>query len=353
MSDLDTTQRHGEGLGSGSQASAATTHGGPQAVIAQRLVATHGRSIEALAAGVRASGSARDPTLWLALHQLLGMALTRQVQALADAASSAAPGATDDAAREPSPPPPGTTATNAPATAAAPAPPPHPVSLVARDVTILGVRVVAPAGTHADVIERCRAFIEPLLSRSPAMQERMQRSRVTIVVIPVHTRMTDLPQFRSLRGDDTFDGRDWSTVRGSGGTRAPDGSWSVGVAEEAIVQIPGASTYPAGYSMGMHELAHTLQSKGLTGRQRSRLNELYRDHRRRDANNAGGTWTDNYAAATDDEYFAQATNAFFGTNNMPGNQNGRDWLRMNDPQMYAFLVEVYESPAAEAEREPG
>jgi hypothetical protein len=360
MTELDQLERGGEVGGGTHEAPAAGPAANPRAAqVAQHLVATHGRSVDALAAGVRASGLAHDPALWAALQQLVGMAIARQVQAQAAAAGPAA--VTEGA----SPPPPdaaaaATTPTTAPGVApgvapsvapgvtpapAAAAAPPYPIAAEPREVTISGVRVVAPAGTHVDVIEQCRTFIVQLVGRNAEAQRRFQRQRVTIVVIPANTPMTSLPQFRSLQGDDTFDGRDWSTVRGSGGTRSPDGSFSIGIGEETLVTIPGAtaSNYPRTFSVGMHELAHTLHSKGLTRAQRSRLSELYRAHARRDPGNANGTWTDNYASANDDEYFAQSTNAFFGTNQMGTNHNGREWIAANDPEMYAFLVSVYES----------
>jgi hypothetical protein len=356
MTGLDQLERGGEAGGGTHEAPAAERTADPRAAqVAQHLVATHGRSVDALAAGVRASGLAHDPALWAALQQLVGMAIARQVQAQAAAGGPAA------ASEGASPPPPdagaatvgpttapglapGVTPAVTPAAATAAAPP-YPISAEPREVTISGVRVVAPAGTHVDVIEQCRTFIEQLVGRNAHAQRRFQRQRVTIVVIPANTPMTSLPQFRSLRGDDTFDGRDWSTVRGSGGTRSPDGSFSIGIGEETLVTIPGAtaSNYPRTFSVGMHELAHTLHSKGLTRAQRSRLSELYRDHARRDPGNANGTWTDNYASANDDEYFAQSTNAFFGTNQMGTNHNGREWIAANDPEMYAFLVSVYEA----------
>jgi len=39
----------------------------------------------------------------------------------------------------------------------------------------------------------------------------------------------------------------------------PDGTWSIGMPEENLVQIPGVEdTYGADHNIGMHELAHTV-----------------------------------------------------------------------------------------------
>jgi hypothetical protein len=212
-----------------------------------------------------------------------------------------------------------------------------------------GVTVVAPPGAHADAIDQCAVFIHQELGRNQFAQRKMAEARATIVIIPARTKMTDLPQFASLQGKTTFDGRDWSGVRGSGGMNAPDGSFAIGVAEENLRAVPGViSTYPTGYSIGMHELAHALESKGLTAAQKERLDGLYRRHQKADPGDTRDTFTDRYAASNVHEYFAQCTNAFFGKNegtdkDRRANHNGRAWLQAHDPDMYAFLVELYET----------
>ena len=241
------------------------------------------------------------------------------------------------------------TATSPPTTSAAQATAPATgvaqaeVAAPPRERMVHGVRIVSSAGVRPDAVDACATFVTQLVGDNEHAQAQFQRQRVTIVIIPATTKMTDLPQFSRLRGQQTFDGRTWDDVRGSGGMTAPDGSWVVGVSEENLVEVETAiGTSYGAFGLGMHELAHTLQSKGLTRAQQRRLDRLYSDHRKRDPDNAAGTWTDNYAAENTQEYFAQSTNCFFGTNSLPGNKNGRDWLAANDRPMYEFLVELYE-----------
>ncbi len=92
----------------------------------------------------------------------------------------------------------------------------------------------------------------------------------------------------------------------------------------------------------MHELAHVLESKGMTRAQQRRVKELYAAHQQRDPGDANDTWTDKYGSANEQEYFAQATNAFFGRNVMGANHSGRAWLQRTDPDVYAFLVDLYD-----------
>jgi hypothetical protein len=216
--------------------------------------------------------------------------------------------------------------------------------------TIDGITVVAPPGAHADAIDRCAEFIHQVVGRNEYAQHAMATARTTIIIIPAHSKMTDLPEFASLGGGKkTFDGRDWSTVRGSGGVNAPDGSFAIGVAEENLRSVKGVvSKYAKGYSIGMHELAHALETKGLTQEQKTRLQALYQGQHQADPTNAHDTFTDKYSAKNVHEYFAQSTNAFFGKNagkidKGHDNHNGRAWLQSKDPDMYAFLVELYET----------
>jgi len=234
-------------------------------------------------------------------------------------------------------------ATTPGAAARAPADP----SVLTREVrrTILGLTVVAPPGVHMGAIDAVAVIVQQMIGRNEVAQQRLTEARAAIVIIPARTRMTDLPQFAGLAGDDTFDGRDWETVRGSGGRTAPDGTFAIGVAEENLIAVRGViSSYPTGYSIGMHELAHAPESKGMTNNPPDRVQSLFRQQRRHDA----ADFSDSYAASNEHEYFAQATNAFFGKNvgaNPAGtpNRNGRAWLQQADPDMFAFLVEMYET----------
>lgn len=223
--------------------------------------------------------------------------------------------------------------------------------------TFHGVTVIAPAGTHATAIDKCAEFINLEVGRNQFAQQHLAAARTTIVIIPAHTRMTDVPAFSGLRGTQTFDGRSWEGVRGSGGMQQADGSFAIGVAEENLIAVRGVvSSYTTGYSIGMHELAHALESKGMTPAQQERLGALFKHQSKRDRADPSThheAFTDTYAASNQHEYFAQATNAFFGKNagahrDTPvghpiENHNSRDWLRLNDPDMYTFLVELYET----------
>ncbi|MEN9787315.1 MAG: hypothetical protein RLZZ299_2579 [Pseudomonadota bacterium] len=208
---------------------------------------------------------------------------------------------------------------------------------------VLGVTVEG-TDVSPSALDACEAFLVASLSMRPDIQTRLARQRVTVVIIPQASRMTDVAAFASLRGGRTFDGRLWDDVRGSGGMRHGQ-RWVLGVAEETLVRLPG-STYGEGTSVGLHEFAHTLHAKGLGRMEQARVTELYRARKE-----AGGPWTESYAAANEQEYFAQATNCFFRLNRGIG-ENDPAWLQSNDPALYTLLVGIYGPPPAREEATP-
>ena len=208
---------------------------------------------------------------------------------------------------------------------------------------VLGV-TIAGTGVSLTALDACERFVRLTLSNRLDIQERMRRQKVTLVIIPRNRKMTEVTEFAGLANRRTFDNRPWSGVRGSGGRSTPDGRWGIAVPEENLVDVgidaagKNPDSYGAGYSVGLHELSHTIQSKGLSRDERRQITALYRARK-----DAGGPWTETYGASNEEEYFAQSTNCFFSANVGVG-ANGPDWDTTNDPQMYAFLVRIYGRP---------
>ncbi|HUJ56920.1 MAG TPA: hypothetical protein VLX92_00350 [Kofleriaceae bacterium] len=320
---------------------------GGGATLLHQLIAAVGTDPAQLAEAIAHCRHQHDHALWAALQHELGNATASKVRAAINhhvepAPSAGAPGAERVVADGPAPAPPEQAAATTTTTAAAGATADD-VLTAPREQVFFGIKVVAAAGVHASAVDECRTFIEDEIGKNDYAQQHMAQARVTVVIIPANVAMTDLPQFKALKGQKTFDGRDWSTVRGSGGTQTPDGNFSIAIAEENLVQIKGVvSGYPATYSIGMHEFAHSLEFKGLLPAQRDKVIAIYNAHNQRDPGNKNGTWSDTYASSNELEYFAQSTNTYFGKNQMGTNHNGRDWLQKNDPDMYQFLAALYD-----------
>lgn len=221
---------------------------------------------------------------------------------------------------------------------------PLPVKAGAQKRTVCGVQIIG-TDVSPSALDACERFVKMTIGNRADIQKRMEESKVALVIIPRDKPMTDVAEFAALKGTNTFDGRPWSGVRGSGGMRAGGGLWAIGVPEENLVQTtPDKDGYGSGYSVGLHEFAHTIQSKGVNETERKKILELYAARKA-----AGGPWTEAYGASNDQEYFAQSTNCFFNENARIGN-NGPKWLMDNDKPMYDFLVGLYGLPQARVRR---
>jgi hypothetical protein len=212
------------------------------------------------------------------------------------------------------------------------APLPAPTTEVVNGVTIENYGASPGAVAEAESIARREVTRPDLIT---AMATR----KVTLVIIPADRKMTDLPEFASLRGQKTFDGRPWEGVRGSGGSSMLDGRIVIGVSEENLAHLP-SDPYGGKYSVGLHELAHSLQNYALPKAERRAVTEAF-DARKA----AGGPWTEAYGSSNELEYFAQLTNAWFGVNTGIGH-NGAAWVEANDPPMAAILQRLYGAPPA-------
>jgi len=237
------------------------------------------------------------------------------------------------AAIPPPPPAPGAAAVATPrarvADSLGPFPPPPPGG---RTTVLRGVEVTAYA--PSDLAEAEATRVVTAMTARPDLQRKLKAAKVELVIIPQHTKMTDLPEFASLKGRRTFDGRVWDDVRGVGGTPTPDGRTAVGIPEENLADLP-SDGYPGNYSVAIHELAHVIHEH-VTRDEKAAIDAAFEARKA-----AGGPWTEPYGSSNSHEYFAQATNAFFDRNVGMGN-SGKPWLRQNDPAILALLTKIYE-----------
>jgi hypothetical protein len=205
----------------------------------------------------------------------------------------------------------------------------------------------------------------------------------------------------------TFDGRWWAHTRGVGDVTV-GGTHYAAITEENLLggdaaasvfdaprgleagEVGEAGTvvggYTPGYSTSTHEMAHAIHRYGLRGDQKDVIKKAYAKKRAatktkatigttewsdgpRVAPKAPASWAgytddayldavvalddnarrpyENYASQNDEEYFAQAVNAYFGTNTgvdttteQPRN-NGKGWVEANEPELFTLLEELF------------
>jgi hypothetical protein len=193
---------------------------------------------------------------------------------------------------------------------------------------------IISAGAHPTASVVVRRVLDEML-QGKHLEQRLQGAHLSIVVVPRRSRLTDVPQFASLKGRRTFDGRPWEDVRGTGGLELPDGRVAVAIPEENIAG--GDDVYPA-HSVAVHELAHMLHDHVLTSGDRAAVEKAYRKHLQ-----SGEPFLDAYAGANVREYFAQGANAYF--DRYAGNeQRDARWLWQNDRPLYTALARVFGAP---------
>ena len=168
----------------------------------------------------------------------------------------------------------------------------------------------------------------------PAYVKGMKRAKITVVIIPFDAKLTDLPQFSSLRGQLTFDGRLWDDVRGVGGHACHKDRVCIGIPEENLARME-QDRYGRN-SVAVHKLSHAIFDYAVSRDVRKRVAELFND-RVRD----GLPFVSAYAASNHREYWAECTNAFFGRH-----EEGKDhaWLLEHDPHVLDVLVRVFGDP---------
>lgn len=197
------------------------------------------------------------------------------------------------------------------------------------------IPIIAAGANQSSIV-----VVERLLAEmrvSARLEPRLRRANLTLVVVPRRARLTELPQFASLRGRHTFDGRPWEQVRGTGGVLLADGSFAVAVPEENVLFGWHDDAYPA-LSIAVHEIAHALHDRVLDEADHQRIEAAFEARRQH-----GGPFVDAYAASNAREYFAQGVNAYFGR--YPGlEQRDARWLFHNDRQLYAALAKVFGPP---------
>lgn len=202
--------------------------------------------------------------------------------------------------------------------------------------TLRGVEV-RPNGALPAAIEEARRILESMVTR-PDIADRLREHRVTMVIVPANTRLTDLPEFAHLRGKTTADGRPFEKIRGVA-TYGRDGRYYVGVPEENLGSLPQDRYGGAGnYNVGVHEMGHAILERGVTGIEKFFERLHFNSGAQRTAFVTG------YASTNHHEYMAESTGAYFRRNAYAGERNSPEWLQRSDPVMYSLLYRIYGPP---------
>ncbi|TWP42926.1 hypothetical protein FKR81_42935 [Lentzea tibetensis] len=193
---------------------------------------------------------------------------------------------------------------------------------------------------------------------NPEITERLLNKGVQVVLIPENTALTELEEFTHLAGTQISPHHgSWNTSRGAGGTLL------VAVGAE---NLTGGTTttghaphYDDGYSVLIHEFAHTIHNHGLTSDDRRTINQAFQHKWNKAMTGEHVQWPDgpthgtnptqpNYSASNVNEYFAQLATTYLGANtghdphtHQPRN-NGKHHVQQHEPpEIHALLQHVY------------
>jgi hypothetical protein len=165
---------------------------------------------------------------------------------------------------------------------------------------------------------------------------RMLHLGAAIGIIGKDQYTTDIPAHAHLKGQKSTDGRDYDHgTRGLGGSVACP--WTT-VGEENITMI-GDTRYPY-ESILVHEFAHCVMNVGLAGHPtRRRIQAAYQTAMEKNLYNPSS-----YLASNEDEYWAEATQAWFEATVRLDATSGmitRNAVKKRDPELAGILTEIW------------
>src|SRR4051794_3908428 len=204
------------------------------------------------------------------------------------------------------------------------------------------LKVVDHGSSSAASAAATSGMNEVLTNLQAANAKALKGQTIELHIIPQDKKLTELDEYKYLAGTKTFDGRDYSEIRGAGGARVNAKLIRYAIAEEQVTPISGKAS---GYAMGFvqsHESGHVVHDFGLTDDQKKEMTKAF-DARTK----AAGPWLApaSYTSANENEYFAQCTAAWFGHPYSSSDDDKktytREWLKSNDAAMHTLLGKIY------------
>ncbi len=206
-----------------------------------------------------------------------------------------------------------------------------------------GLPVVAAAQVSDEALRQAARLVDEMLANRDDLRSTIAARNVRFAIMAESSGLTDLPEFRDMKGEvEPLTGIDWDERVRGGGVGPTDYRPVLVIAEENLLCY-SSDVFP-NEDIAVHEIAHTILNMGIERQPgglhfRARLARAYRDSL--DA----GLWAHTYAATNVDEYWAEGVQSWFGLNDPPGpihnDINTRDELESYDPNLAALLVEVF------------
>lgn len=197
-----------------------------------------------------------------------------------------------------------------------------------------GIPIKASSDVVDEALFAARNRLSMMLTNLPSVRIRLRAAGAELHIIGRDEVTTDLPEWRRDKGKPLaeYNGltRDERT-RGMGGLQTSCG-------EENLLKLP-VDRY-RGRDICVHEFAHNILAHGVTRSVREKVRAQYQRSLQQ------GLWVGSYAGSNFDEFFAELTMWYFGTQgdlHMKGPKpgNGPQGLKIYDPEAYALIDDLY------------
>ncbi|MFN0095212.1 MAG: anthrax toxin lethal factor-related metalloendopeptidase [Dehalococcoidia bacterium] len=190
--------------------------------------------------------------------------------------------------------------------------------------TVAGIEVIGGAGVSPEAFATAKKTIETMFAGNDLAAPLVEEG-VYVIIAESGQGILDLPEFACL--EQQFGARFFERVCGI----ADRADYPVATVNED--DLLGKRSGPcAGLNILYHELGHVIQNWSLGPADWFDIKQYYQDAI------TAGAYRGTYAATNPDEYFAEATQAYFLRTSY---RTDREWLERRDPKLFTLLERVY------------
>ncbi|MGE3077214.1 MAG: hypothetical protein AB7N24_19395 [Dehalococcoidia bacterium] len=189
-----------------------------------------------------------------------------------------------------------------------------------------GLSIVANANVDPAALDEAEATIQRIFQDND-LEDALAADGAYVIIADREQGVLDLPEFRCL--DSSPNQAFFSHVCGV----ADRADYPVVTVNE--LDLLGDADGPCdGLNILYHELGHLVQGWTLNPADYFDIRQYYQDAV------GSGKYRGEYASTNANEYFAEATQAYFLTADVEGRHN-RLWLQQYDPQIFKLLQAIY------------
>ena len=194
-----------------------------------------------------------------------------------------------------------------------------------------GLWFIASAAISEDAITRARYIVNQMLTNKPDIREKMAKLNFRVEIIGRNQVLSDLPDYRDLKGKTTADGRTYD--QGTRGVGDPD---KCSVGEENLLCEPNDGYYQE--DILVHEFAHSIKSNFDTATAQASESAFASAKQKRLYPSSI------YMMQSSQEYWAEGTQSWMyktARSDVNAGYNTPDKLRSHDPALAAILQDIY------------